>query len=71
MALGIKLRISVFKFGPGQHLGEAEEDPGRKGVSCRTAVEADTETAAPTVETVGDHVIVVNAIVHNVCELGG
>lgn len=58
------VRISVFELPPGQHLGEAEEDEGGEVVGSAAAVEADDETATPSVEAEGGHVIVTSAGIH-------
>ena len=50
--------IAVFVVPPGQHLGEAEEDEGGEVVSSAAAVEADGETATPSVVAEGGHVVV-------------
>lgn len=56
--------VSIFELPPGQHLGEAEEDEGGEVVSSASAVEADSETATPSVEAEGGHVVVMGFLVH-------
>lgn len=58
------VRISVFELPPGQHLCKAEEYEGGEGVSSVAAVEADSETATPSVEAEGGHVVVVIVGLH-------
>ena len=60
----------IFKFPPGQHLGEAEEYEGGEGVSGFAAVETDSETATPPVVAGGGHVIVVSAGFHGCKDFG-
>ena len=50
---------------PRQYLGEAEKDEGGKNIGSLAAVEADAETAAPTIEAVGADIEVVSFVVHN------
>ena len=50
---------------PRQYLGEAEKDDGGENIGSLAAVEADTETAAPTIEAVGADVEVISFAVHN------
>lgn len=56
--------VSILKLPPGQHIGEAEEHEGGEGVSGFAAVEADNETATPTVVAVGGHVVVISFGLH-------
>ena len=56
--------ISILELPPGQHLGEAEEDEGGEVVSSAAAVEADGETATPSVEAEGGHVVVIGFLLH-------
>jgi hypothetical protein len=56
--------ISVLKFPPGQHLGEAEENPGGESVCGSLAVEADSEAATSAVVVGRGHEIVVCAGFH-------
>lgn len=64
MAVSVFVVVAVLELPPGQHLGEAEEYEGGEVVSSAAAVEADGETATPSVVAEGGHVIVASAGLH-------
>lgn len=64
MAVSVFDVVAVLELPPGQYLGEAEEHEGGEIVSSAAAVEADSETATPSVEAEGGHVVVMGFLVH-------
>ena len=64
MAVSVFVVVAVLKLPPGQHLGETEEYEGGEVVSSAAAVEADSETATPSVIAEGGHVVVMGFLVH-------
>ena len=59
------IRITVFKFPPGKHIGEAEEDVGGKSIGGAAAVKADREAATSAVEVGRGHVVGMDARFHD------
>ena len=58
MAVLVFVVVAIFELPPRQHLGEAEEHEGGEVVGGAAAVEADGETATPSVVAEGGHVVV-------------
>ena len=59
------VRKTIFKLPPWEYIGEAEQYPRGKSPRGTLVVETDGETATPTVETEGNHVVVFLLFLHD------